>query len=115
MKKNLLLSGLLLTGMTVMAQDVKTVESSQLDRITFNGDQVTLVYKNGETETIDDMSTVIINMSEATSIEERVAISEKAGLEGKAVYNLKGQLVGNSAARLEKGIYVIGGKKVIIK
>ncbi len=115
MKKFLLLSGLLLTGMTVMAQDVKTVESSQLSRITFNGDQVTLVYKNGEEETIDDMSTVIINMSEATSIEERVAISEKAGLEGQPVYNLKGQMVGNSAARLEKGIYVIGGKKVVIR
>lgn len=115
MKKFLLLSGLLLTGMTVMAQEVKTVESSQLSRVTFNGDQVTLVYKDGNSETIDDMSTVIINMSEATSIEERVAISEKAGLEGQPVYNLKGQLVGNSAARLEKGMYIVGNKKVIIK
>ena len=44
-----------------------------------------------------------------------MAITKKEGLEGKTIYNMKGQVVGNSAARLSKGIYIIDGKKVVIK
>ena len=62
-----------------------------------------------------DMATVTIDFSSVTSVEDRLAITEKAGIEGKNVYNLKGQLVGTSAARLEKGIYIIEGKKIVIR
>ena len=38
----------------------------------------------------------------------------KEALQGK-VYNLNGQLVGNSVEGLSKGVYIVNGKKVIIK
>ncbi len=117
MKKIFLLSGLMMLSATaVLADDVQKIDGSKLSQITFEGDKVILHYKDGTTaDATFDMADITIELSSATSIEERMAITEKAGLEGKAVYNLNGQLVGNSAARLPKGLYIIGGKKVIIK
>lgn len=94
--------------------DGEKIDVSTLSKVTFEGDQVVLHYKDGTTSMVD-MATVTIDLSSATSIEDRLAITEKAGIEGKNIYNLKGQLVGTSAARLEKGIYIVGGKKVVIK
>ena len=62
-----------------------------------------------------DMETVTIDFSKVTSIGERIEMTKKMGLEGKQVYDLKGRKAGKSAAALKKGIYVIDGKKVIIK
>lgn len=114
MKKLFLMSCLLLSGIGAMADDVQTIDASKVSKITFSGDNVMIQYKDGTSATVD-METVTLDFSHVTAIEERVAISEKQGLEGKAVYNLNGQLVGNSAARLSKGVYVINGKKVIVK
>lgn len=111
MKKLLLMSFMACMSLTVMADGI---DVTKLEKITFNGDQVVLHYKDGTT-TNADMAEVTIDLSTATGIEERIAITEKAGIEGKAIYNLAGQLVGNSAARLTKGVYIIDGKKVIIK
>ena len=94
--------------------DGEKIDVSTLSKVTFEGDQVVLHYKDGTTSMVD-MATVTIDLSSATSIEDRLAITEKTGIEGKNIYNLKGQLVGTSAARLEKGIYIVGGKKVVIK
>jgi hypothetical protein len=106
----------LLSGMAVMAQEVEKVDASKVKQITFQGDQVTIVYNDGTVSKTADMATITIDFSNiTTSIEERMAITEREGLEGKPVYNLKGQLVGRSAARLSKGVYVIDGKKVVIK
>jgi hypothetical protein len=113
MKKLFLMSLTLCLSLGAMA-DGGTIDGTQLSKITFDGDQVVLHYKDGTTGTMD-METITIDMSAATSIEERVAITEKAGIEGMNVYNLKGQLVGTSAARLEKGIYIVNGKKVVIR
>lgn len=105
---------LLLSGISVMADDAQKIDASKVSKITFSGDNVTIQYKDGTSATLD-METVTLDFSTVTSVEERIAIAEKQGLEGKAVYNLNGQLVGNSVARLQKGVYVINGKKVIIK
>ena len=113
MKKLFLMSLALCLSLGAMA-DGEKIDGSKLSSITFEGDKVVLHYKNGTTSTAE-MEAVTIDMSSATSIEERVAITEKAGIEGKNVYNLKGQLVGTSAARLEKGIYIIEGKKIVIR
>jgi hypothetical protein len=86
-----------------------------VSKITFEGDNVVITYNNGTATTTADMATVVLDFSSATGIEERVVLLEKEGLEGKAVYNLNGQQVGNSAARLAKGVYIINGKKVIVK
>ena len=102
-------------SLSVMAGDNKTVSGAELSKITFEGDKVVLHYTNGTTETIEDMSELVIDMSTATGIEERKALMEKHGLEGKKVYNLRGQYLGNQASQLQKGVYIINGKKVVIK
>lgn len=111
MKKLFLMTMAFCMSLTVMADDI---DAKSLKKITFEGDQVVLHYKDGTT-TNADMAEVTIDFSTVTGIEERMAMTEKAGIEGKTVYNLAGQKVGNSAARLAKGVYIIDGKKVIIK
>ena len=98
-----------------MADDVQKIDVSKVSKITFEGDNVVITYNNGTATTTADMATVVLDFSSATGVEERVVLLEKEGLEGKAVYNLNGQQVGNSAARLAKGVYIINGKKVIVK
>jgi len=113
MKKYLLLCSLFCLGLNVMAGDV--LDATKISKITFSGDQVTVVFNDGTETLVADMATVTIDFSNATSVEERLAAVKQAGLEGLAVYNLNGQLVGKSVANLPKGVYIIGKKKVIIK
>ncbi len=113
--KKLFLLGMLCLSVAAMADDVQKIDVSKVSKITFEGDNVVITYNNGTATTTADMATVVLDFSSATGIEERVVLLEKEGLEGKAVYNLTGQQVGNSAARLAKGVYIINGKKVIVK
>jgi hypothetical protein len=113
--KKLFLLGMLCLSVAAMADDVQKIDVSKVSKITFEGDNVVITYNNGTATTTADMATVVLDFSSATGIEERVVLLEKEGLEGKAVYNLNGQQVGNSAARLTKGVYIINGKKVIVK
>ena len=112
MKRSILMSLAVCFCLGMMA-DGEKIDATTLSSITFEGDQVVLHYKNGTSSTVD-MEAITIDLSSVTSIKERQAITEKAGIEGQNVYNLKGQLVSNSAARLPKGVYIIGGKKVIV-
>lgn len=102
-------------SVAAMADDVQKIDVSKVSKITFEGDNVVITYNNGTATTTADMATVVLDFSSATGIEERVVLLEKEGLEGKVVYNLNGQQVGNSAVRLAKGVYIINGKKVIVK
>ena len=113
--KKLFLLGMLCLSVAAMADDVQKIDVSKVSKITFEGDNVVITYNNGTATTTADMATVVLDFSSATGVEERVVLLEKEGLEGKAVYNLNGQQVGNSAARLAKGVYIINGKKVIVK
>ena len=113
--KKLFLLGMFCLSVAAMADDVQKIDVSKVSKITFEGDNVVITYNNGTATTTADMATVVLDFSSATGIEERVVLLEKEGLEGKAVYNLTGQQVGNSAARLAKGVYIINGKKVIVK
>lgn len=113
--KKLFLLGMFCLSVAAMADDVQKIDVSKVSKITFEGDNVVITYNNGTATTTADMATVVLDFSSATGIEERVVLLEKEGLEGKAVYDLNGQQVGNSAARLAKGVYIINGKKVIVK
>ena len=113
--KKLFLLGMFCLSVAAMADDVQKIDVSKVSKITFEGDNVVITYNNGTATTTADMATVVLDFSSATGIEERVVLLEKEGLEGKAVYNLNGQQVGNSADRLAKGVYIINGKKVIVK
>ena len=93
-----------------------TIGGSQVSKtvkeITFDGDNVKLTYVDGTDET-QDMSLVKLSFAYITTGISNIETSNKV-LAGK-VFNLNGQLVGTSTQNLNKGIYIVNGKKVIIK
>lgn len=90
-----------------------TVEGKTVTEITFDGDNVTLKFSDNSTQT-EDMSLVKLAFTyDGTTGIQQVEHVQKA-LQGK-VYNLNGQLVGTSTEGLTKGVYIVNGKKVIIK
>ena len=89
------------------------VSDKTVTEITFDGDNVTLSYADNSSET-KDMSLVSLSFSYDSTTEINKIEEVKKSLQGK-VFNLNGQLVGNSLEGLSKGIYIVNGKKVIIK
>lgn len=92
-----------------------TINGSQIaqtvTQIAFDGDNVILTYSDGSLTA--DMSLVKIAFEYGTTGISQVNTAEKA-LVGK-VFNLNGQLVGTSTEGLAKGVYIVNGKKVIVK
>lgn len=118
MKKVLLLMMLLMSGMNMMADDGQKLDAAKISEISFNGDDVIILFTDGTSQTFDMGDTenpITIDFSNVLGMDERLQMTQALGLEGKQVYNLKGNKVGKSAAALKKGVYVIKGKKVIIK
>ncbi len=118
MRKNLMLLTGLLLSLNVMADNKQTltIDGAAVDKvvtqITFDGDNAVLTYSDASTQTAD-MSLVSLSFEyDATGI-ATVETAEKT-VAGK-VYNLNGQLVGTSTSGLSKGVYIVNGKKMIIK
>ena len=80
--------------------------------ITFDGDNVVLQYSDNTSDQAD-MSLVTLSFTYQTTGISQIEDIKKA-LQGK-VYNLLGQCVGKFHKGLSKGVYIINGKKVIIK
>ena len=114
MKRLLLFCGMFLMTLGAMADgtEPQKIDVTELAKIAFEGDKVILHYKNGTTVTVDDMETVVIDLSKATDIE---TVRQVEALKGKGVYNLQGQYLGTGVEGLKKGLYIVDGKKVIIK
>lgn len=112
----MLLGVLLSTAVMADNKQTVTIDGSQVSKtvkeITFDGDNVTLTYDDETTET-QDMSLVKLSFAYITTDISNIETSNKV-LAGK-VFNLNGQLVGTSTQNLSKGIYIVNGKKVIIK
>ena len=112
----MLLGVLLSTAAMADNKQTVTIGGSQVSKtvkeITFDGDNVTLSYADGTDET-QDMSLVKLSFAYITTGISNIETSSKV-LAGK-VFNLNGQLVGTSTQNLNKGIYIVNGKKVIIK
>ena len=118
MKKYLILLACLLST-AVYADNKQTIKvdgqviGKTITEITFDGDNVTLSYADNSSET-KDMSLVSLSFSYDSTTGINKIEEVKKSLQGK-VFNLNGQLVGNSLEGLSKGIYIVNGKKVIIK
>lgn len=118
MKKYLILLACMLSA-AVYADNKQTlkVDGQVIDKtiteITFDGDNVTLSYADNSSDTMD-MSFVSLSFTYGTSAGIHQVEQLKEALQGK-VFNLNGQLVGNSVEGLSKGVYIVNGKKVIIK
>ena len=111
-----LLGALLSTAAMADNKQTLTIDGAQVSNtvkeITFDGDNVKLIYADGTDET-QDMSLVKLSFAYITTGISNIETSNKV-LAGK-VFNLNGQLVGTSTQNLSKGIYIVNGKKVIIK
>lgn len=118
-RKTLLCSFLIaLSGGTAFAEtsQVVTVNGSAVDqnviRLTFSGDNVTMTFDDGSSQT-EDMSSINIAFNyDATGIRDMQA-SENA--KDKKVYSISGQYLGKTTDGLKKGIYIVNGKKIVIK
>lgn len=112
----LLLAGMLSTAVFAGNKQTLKIEGQVIDKtvteITFDGDNVVLQYSDNTSDN-GDMSLVTLSFTyQTTGISQVEGI--KQALQGK-VYNLQGQCVGSSPKGLSKGVYMINGKKVIIK
>ena len=109
----------LLSGGTMYAETEQTViiNGTEIDKfvsnLTFNGNNVTLQFDDNTSQT-EDMSKVSISLSydNTTGITNITSMDNS----GKSkVYNLNGQYMGKDANALNKGVYIINGKKTVIK
>lgn len=108
-----------LAAMTAAA-DTKlqvTVGGEAVDKavtaITFDGDNVTLTFDDS-TDLTADMGEVSIAMDYGSE-ETAIASPTARRTEGGATVNLNGQRMDGRGAQLPKGIYIIGGKKRIVR
>ena len=112
----LLLAGMLSTAVFAGNKQTVKIEGQVIEKtiseITFDGDNVVLHYADNSSDQAD-MSLVTLSFSYTTTGISQVEGIKKT-LQGK-VYNLQGQCVGSSLQGLSKGVYIINGKKVIIK
>ncbi|HRM87417.1 MAG TPA: subtilase [Prevotella sp.] len=112
----LLLAGMLSTAVFAGSKQTVKIDGQVIEKtiseITFDGDNVVLQYADNTSDQAD-MSLVTLSFTYQTTGISQVEDIKKA-LRGK-VYNLQGQYVGSSLQGLSKGVYMINGKKVIIK
>ena len=119
MKKAYLLFLAAMLSTAVFAGNKQTVKiagqviDKTVTEITFDGDNVVLHYADNTSDN-GDMSLVTLSFSYSTTTGISQVEGIKQSLQGK-VYNLQGQCVGSSLQGLSKGVYIINGKKVIIK
>ncbi len=116
--KKILWTGSLLLLCTVALADNEpktTLDGSKIQKITFDGDKMNVKYNDGTAEATFDLAEVIITFSNAMSIQERVSIARNAGLEGKRIDTRKGGNMGKRVANLQPGLYIVEGKKILIK
>lgn len=109
----------LLSGGTMYAETEQTViiNGTEIDKfvsnLTFNGNNVTLQFDDN-TSLTEDLSKVSISLSyENTTGITNITSMDNSGK--SKVYNLNGQYMGKDANVLNNGVYIINGKKTVIK
>ncbi|EFV03642.1 hypothetical protein [Segatella salivae] len=83
-------------------------------KITFSGEKAMIVYADGSKQT-ENMG--LIQFSFTYSTNGGIKKIETAGqkLVDTRVYNINGQYVGTTLNGLSKGVYIVNGKKVVVK
>lgn len=88
-----------------------TTVDKVVTKITFSGTQVNLTFADNTQQT-EDMQQVVIGFEYPTAIGKPVTTQTEAD---KKVFNLNGQYLGTGLEGRAKGIYVVEGKKVVVK
>ena len=92
-----------------------TTQSQAVKRITFNGDEIVLVFADNTQKTVE-MTAVKIdfvydNVENSVFYQmETPKVKEQTG-----IYNLNGQSVSDTREKLPKGIYIVDGRKGVVK
>lgn len=82
-------------------------------KLTFDGNNITITFEDGSAETAD-MSTVSIDLTYGGNASGISSVTATSNDNGK-VYSISGQYVGNTTEGLPKGLYIMNGKKMVIK
>ncbi len=99
------------TGETVVING--SVTDGFVTSITFDGDDAILSFADGKTATAD-MSQVSITLT-YDSGDTAIRDIRQENAAAPRVYSLSGQYVGDSAKGLKSGVYIVNGKKVVIR
>ncbi len=120
--KKTFLTLMLFAGVSIgiQADDLQTVTvngtatDKQVKHITLTGDRLHLTFAD-QTEADCNLKALNINFKEETGagIDETAAAKREAGQQADAVYNMNGQRT--RADHTVKGIYIVGGKKQVVK
>ncbi len=103
-----------------MADSTQTVTvggqtvSGFVTELTFKGDYVTLDFAGGASRT-EDMSEVNIALVYDNSTTGIKDFAADGNVKDNRVYTVSGQYAGNSVDGLKKGVYIVNGKKIIVK
>lgn len=84
-------------------------------QIAFEGDNVVLTFDD-QSQQKEDMATVVINLSYGDA--DPTAVNSVKGEREEVettLYNLAGQRINSNGSPLPKGIYIMNGKKLMIK
>lgn len=120
-RKFCLLAFMVMLAVTTWADNKQTVtvngtkQSQAVKCITFNGDEIVLVFVDNTQQTVE-MTAVKIdfvydNVENSVFYQmETQKVKEQTG-----IYNLNGQSVGGTREKLPKGIYIVDGRKEVVK
>lgn len=101
------------TGQTVTIDG--TVVAKFANGLTFEGDNVIITFEDG-TSRKADMSLVSIDLTyDGTSGPSAITEVKTGGEAATRVYTISGQYVGTSTEGLARGLYIVGGKKIVIQ
>lgn len=116
-KRLIIMFAAVVFSLTMMADTKQTVKidgttvDKTVERLTFDGDKVVLTFTDHSTQT-EDMELVSIDFFYSGTGISRVKTDE---MSGKHIYNLNGQYLGIGLEGRAKGVYVVDGKKVVVK
>ena len=83
-------------------------------KITFSGEKAMIVYADGSKQT-ENMGLIQFSFTYSTNGGIKKIETTGQKLVDTRVYNLNGQYVGTTLNGLSKGVYIVNGKKVVVK
>ena len=83
-------------------------------KITFSGEKAMIVYADGSKQT-ENMGLIQFSFTYSTNGGIKKIETAEQKLVDNRVYNLNGQYVGTTLNGLSKGVYIVNGKKVVVK
>lgn len=83
-------------------------------KITFSGEKAMITYADGSKQT-ENMGLIQLSFTYSTNGGIKKIETTGQKLVDTRVYNLNGQYVGTTLNGLSKGVYIVNGKKVVVK